>query len=221
MGLRKKIRRALKPLFSKNAFIVAGLGRCGTTLMYNAITKTSNATKEKKFLARFGEQDRYVKGTIYKTHDLPPAHLPPHVKLVFMFGNPMNAALSGFHEFEDDRHYHHVGSDRFGHRENIFTEDILLLEKHFDSWYRPQNFEFIAIRYESLYEEQTLDMLEEYLGFRVALPPFRKRKTNWESHPMKDSLQKTYSRLDAKIRAAEACRIWNPVRVDSQASGYR
>jgi hypothetical protein len=208
MGLRTELRRFIKSLSSRNSYVIAGLGRCGTTLVYKSIIDTTGGVKGKKFITRFSEQKRYINGSVYKTHDLPPARLPENVKLVYMFGNPMNAALSGYHTFVKDKHFHNIGSDMHNQRDNLFTKDILLLEKHFDAWYKPQGFKFISIRYEALYERDTLDMLEKYLEFKIRLPTYRERKTNWETHLMKQSLEKTYSRLDAKIRAAEDCKIW-------------
>jgi hypothetical protein len=207
MGGRTEIRRFIKSLSSEFSFIVAGLGRCGTTLVYKSIIGTDKAVRG-KFITRFSRQKKYIKGTIYKTHDFPPESLPPHVKLVFMFGNPMNAALSGYEEFKQDKHYRNISSDKFHQRENIFNEDILNLEKHFNAWNKIQGFEFISIRYEALYKEKTQDMLEEYLGFNINLPPYRRRKTDWQSHPMKEALERTYSHLNLKIEAAEDCKIW-------------
>ncbi len=207
----RELKRYLKSLTEDNAYIIAGLGRCGTTLVQQAIIDTHGAIKSKTFLSQFSDEEKFVKGTIYKTHNFPPATLPAHVKLIFMFGNPMNAALSGYREFskENDKHFNHIGATEMPDREELFHEDKLMLEKHFDTWYQPQGFDFISIRYEALYAKETRAMLEEYLGFDLQLPPFRERKTDWRQHDRSDELLATYSGLNAKIEAAADCRIWS------------
>ena len=80
MGAKTELKRFFKSLSSENSFVVAGLGRCGTTLVYSSIIDTHNAMKGKNFITRFSKQKKYIKGTIYKTHDFPPKSLPPYVK---------------------------------------------------------------------------------------------------------------------------------------------
>ncbi len=169
----REIKRYFKSLADDNAYIISGLGRCGTTLMQYALIETHGAIKSRNFLSRFSDEKKFVKGTIYKTHSFPPATLPSHVKLIFMFGDPMNAALSGYREFskENDKHFEHIGAASVPDREEIFSKDMLMLEQHFDSWYQRQGFDFISVRYETLYAEETRTMLAEYLGFRLKLPP--------------------------------------------------
>jgi hypothetical protein len=206
----REAKRFLKSLSDDNAYIISGLGRCGTTLVQYALIETRGAIKSRKFLSRFSDEKKYVKGTIYKTHSFPPATLPPHVKLVFMFGDPMNAALSGYKEFnkENDKHFQHIGASEVPDREEIFSRDVLMLEEHFDAWYQRQGFDFISVRYETLYAEETQSILAEYLGFSLKLPPYRQRSTDWRQHDHGSELAATYSGLNAKIEAADDCRIW-------------
>jgi hypothetical protein len=206
----REVKRFYKSLADDNAYIISGLGRCGTTLMQYALIETQGVIKSRRFLSRFSDEKKFVKGSIYKTHSFPPATLPSHVKLVFMFGDPMNAALSGHREFskENDKHFTHIGASGIPDREEIFSKDILMLEKHFDAWYQRQGFDFISVRYETLYAEETRTMLAEYLGFRLKLPPYRQRSTDWHQHERRDELEATYAGLNAKIEAAADCRIW-------------
>ena len=127
-----------------------------------------------------------------------------------MFGDPMNAALSGYKEFskENDKHFQHIGASEVPDREEIFSRDVLMLEQHFDTWYQQQGFDFISVRYETLYTEETQSMLAEFLGFRLILPPYRQRSTDWRQHERGDELATTYAGLNAKIEAAADCRIW-------------
>lgn len=204
----REARRFFKSLTDDHAYIIAGLGRCGTTLVQSALIETQGAIKSRNFLSQFADEEKFVKGTIYKTHNYPPATLPPHVKLVFMFGDPRNAALSGYREFSHNKHFAHIGITEIPDREDIFSKDILMLEQHFDAWHQQQGFDFISIRYESLYNEATQAMLAEYLGFKVNLPPYRQRSTDWQQHDRSDELEATYSALNAKIEAAADSSIW-------------
>ena len=206
----REIKRFLKSLSEDNAYIISWLGRCGTTMMQYALIETRGAIKSRSFLSRFSDEKTFVKGTIYKTHSFPPATLPSHVKLVFMFGDPMNAALSGYKEFskENDKHFQHIGASEVPDREEIFSRDVLMLEQHFDTWYQQQGFDFISVRYETLYTEETQSMLAEFLGFRLILPPYRQRSTDWRQHERGDELATTYAGLNTKIEAAADCRIW-------------
>ena len=206
----REVRRFLKSLSEDNAYIISGLGRCGTTLMQFALIESRGLIKSRRFLSRFSDEKNFVKGTLYKTHSAPPVRLPPHVKLVFMFGDPMNAALSGYKEFskENDKHFQHIGASEVPDREDIFSRDVLMLEQHFDAWYQRQGFDFISVRYETLYTEETQSMLAEYLGFRLKLPPYRQRSTDWHQHERRDELAATYAGIGNKIEAADDCRIW-------------
>lgn len=206
----REVKRFLKSLSADNAYIISGLGRCGTTLVQFALIETCGAIKSRRFLSRFTDEKKYVKGSIYKTHSFPPATLPSHVKLVFMFGDPMNAALSGYKEFskENDKHFQHIGASEVPDREEIFSRDALMLEQHFDAWHQQQGFDFVSVRYETLYTEKTQSILAEYLGFRLKLPPYRPRSTDWRQHERSSELETTYSGLNTKIEAAEDCKIW-------------
>ena len=206
----REVRRFFKSLSEDNAYIISGLGRCGTTLMQYALIDSRGLIKSRRFLSRFSDEKKFVRGTLYKTHSSPPAILPPHVKLVFMFGDPMNAALSGYREFstENDKHCQHIGASEVPDREDIFSRDVLMLEEHFDAWYQRQGFDFVSVRYETLYSEKTRSMLDEYLGFKLKLPPYRARRTDWRHHERSSELAATYAGLNARIEAAADCRIW-------------
>ena len=69
-------------------------------------------------------------------------------------------------------------------------------------------FDFISVRYETLYTEETQSMLAEFLGFRLILPPYRQRSTDWRQHERGDELATIYAGLNTKIEAAADCRVW-------------
>jgi hypothetical protein len=208
MSLRKLARRALGKVSPAPALLIGGLGRCGTTLVFDSILEsTYSYSRARQFVIDIASFD-FEKSHVYKTHDFPPEALPSHVRPIFMFGNPMDAAVSasGFGE----QHYIHIRSPHFPNRHKVFEEDVLLLESHFDSWMRTQNFEFASVRYENLYDAEVLAGLGQFLGVELKLPPHKKRTTDWSAHKMRDQLQKTYASLARKIQAAPAFKVWQP-----------
>lgn len=190
--------------------IVAGLARCGTTLTTNAIISSRGASFE--YVSNLN-QPTFTNGTVYKTHDYPDIEeFHDDLKTIFMFGNITNTIFSlnkllNIHGVTLFNNFH---SDQFQPNEQLYYDDILQLEKHFDAWYRPQKFSCISMRYESLYSEKTLNALNDYLGFKVKFPPYEKRSTNPIFYPEKNIVDKTYRSLAQKIDAAIDCKIWEP-----------
>ena len=195
----------------KNAFIIGGLGRCGTQLICKSLKK-SGISENSYFLDRFDQQKEYINGFYYKTHDYPPDSLPPNVKLIYMFGNPMNIAISTHKKINEwgFLHHYHLNSGLYQFNDELFYKDTLLLHNHFDAWYKNHNFEFISIKYEALYNIQTIEILNNFLGFKLKLLPFSKREADYKTHPHMENLLKTYSALNEKIEIASNVKVWKP-----------
>ena len=155
------------------------------------------------------EPEPYPRGRVYKTHGFPPPSLPDQVRLIYMFGNPMNIVVSAHNQMNawGRLHHKHLGSDLFIDNDCVFQRDTLLLSKHFDLWHRRQSFSFATVRYEALYEPGTISTLNEYLGINLTLPPFRKRSANWTEHPRKDKLLEIYADLHKRIEQADNIKI--------------
>ena len=127
-----------------------------------------------------------------------------------MFGNPMNIVVSAHTQMNawGRVHHEHLGSDLFVDNDCVFQEDTLLLSEHFDLWYRPQRFSFATVKYEALYERETIATLSDYLGIKLILPPFDKREANWIDHPQKEKLLEIYANLHKRIEEADGIKIW-------------
>lgn len=198
----------------RNAFVVAGLGRCGTTMMYNSFFRSGIRCNDQEYAMELDRVERFQGGTAYKTHDYPPAGLPSHVRLIYMFGNPMNIAISAHRNINmwGKTHHRHLRSlDKFRENDDVLVEDTLSLERQFDAWYRPQGFDFISVRYEALYEERTQQQLSEFLGLRLNMVPYRHREADFDSHPRKADLLAAYGSLLDKVLAADDVKIWKAV----------
>ncbi len=115
---------------------------------------------------------------IYKAHDYPLVSLSENVKIIFMFGNPYNTIVSTHKHINmfGVLHHKHRGSDNYKKNDNIFFEDTLNLEQLFDTRYQPQNFDFLTLRYESMYNPESIELLSEYLGVNLHL--FNKKEKN-------------------------------------------
>jgi len=202
-------RRIPKYFFSSHALVVAGLGRCGTSLISNTLRNSGYIPGP--FIVHLDDKLRLRPGYIHKTHSYPPYYLQKNIKLIFMFGNPMDIALSTYKRINawGEMHHLHLQSDLFEPNDSILFRDTLKLDSLFKAWYKEQNFGFISIRYETLYTDATQKLLKEYLGFRLPLPPYKKRKSNWEVHPKKNSLYSVYGQLNDSIESADDVRIWN------------
>jgi hypothetical protein len=220
MKIKKRIKRFLEKQHKtysqknrssnlSNAIIVGGLGRCGTKLICKSLRK-SGISKNSYFLDRFDQQEEYTAGYYYKTHDYPPSYLPANVKLIYMFGNPMNTAISAHKKINEwgYLHHYHLNSNLYKFNDELFYKDTLLLHEHFDAWYKEQNFEFISIKYEALHNTETKEKLSSFLGFKLNLLPFSKRESDYRTHPQREHLIKTYFELNEKIKNAENVKIW-------------
>jgi hypothetical protein len=155
--------------------------------------------------------ETFAMNTVYKTHRYPPSSLPNNVKLIFLFGNPMDIALSCHIQINQwgKSHYRNMQSDKFRENTIALEDDSLGLIPQFDSWYKEQSFDFLSVKYDNLFEQQSIDAISEYLGFPLKLPKYRRRKTNWTKSPHAPILLKTYQQLNDRIEKASPFRYWS------------
>lgn len=186
--------------------IIAGLGRCGTSLVYFGLRQ--QGLGDGSMVIDWGDVD-FKDGYIYKTHAPAPETLPDNVKVIFMFGNPMNIALSVQQKFSGEflkHHYRNLWADSSEH-DKIFEKDTLNLEDNFDSWYKEQNFQMMTLKYETMFNH--LDKIREFIGWNADFPSKISRSTNYDNHPKREELNKTYKSLSDKIYSADEVKIWN------------
>jgi len=208
-------KRAISMKLSKgkDPIIIAGLGRCGTTLVFNSIIENHLYSGYNGIIQIKDYQGDYLNDVIYKTHDYPPVSLPENVKIIFMFGNPYNTIVSTHRHINlfGELHHKHLGSNKYKLNNDIFYEDTLKLEQLFDAWNKSQNFDFLSLRYESLYDSKSIEILSEFLGFKLKLFPEKERKSNWTRNPKRDQLEKVYGDLFNRIESAENIKIWKKI----------
>ncbi|HKJ70404.1 MAG TPA: hypothetical protein VKA55_01435, partial [Gammaproteobacteria bacterium] len=90
-------------------------------------------------------------------------------------------------------------------RPDILDRDDLGYEANFDSWMRPHPFPVLAVRFEKLWTYTP--MIEEFIGRPIHLPPLRQRTTEIPDEE-RARLERTYSSLVAKVRAAPDLAVW-------------
>lgn len=202
------------------ALIHSSMGRCGSWWFCHSVRPHFPG-----FVSFFNFGDiTFEPGTLYKTHDYPPPSAQDHMKIVYMFGNPMNiiaSAMEKFHFRESmvgrlyytpwEAFYKFHNADVLEHHK-IYDQDTLHLEENFDRWYKPQTFPFVAIKYETFHQID-LEPLYEFLGFKFDLIPYKKRESHWRDHPRCDRLWSTYKRLADKIDDAPPIKFFEPTTV--------
>ncbi|HHJ40429.1 MAG: hypothetical protein AXA67_07970 [Methylothermaceae bacteria B42] len=207
----RKAKELYRKYISQQAFLVAGLGRCGTTLLTEALIN-SGLNPSMIFLENLRTFSDYKGGYLYKTHDYPPPTMPENVKVIYLFRNPMNIALSAYKKINEWGlvHHKHFHSDLFRPNEDILERDTLHLERQFDSWFRPQKFSFISVKYENLFDDSTLSLLNDFLNVELKFKNILPSSTDFKKHPKHEKLLNAYGSLANKIERAPSCKVWEP-----------
>lgn len=203
-------RRALT--FGYPAFVVASMGRSGSTLVYKAIARALAEKKYGRLSATLGrsvtdeawelDKTSLVGGVVYKTHDMA-ENMEPTVPLraIFVFSRASDAALSVYSCYERygqewvESHFRHLNANgAFG---ELFERDILRFEEQINSWVNETRFPVLAVRYEYLWDNE--EAIKAFLGLPISLPEKRVRTNKNIDGNVITKANTLYSRLDARI----------------------
>lgn len=135
-------------------------------------------------------------------------------KVIYIYSHPLNILIGfgnkqlndpGSWEGGDPHYINYLECDiTESFWDNYLYKDILNLERHLDGWWRPHDFNLFCVKYESLHESTPLlnSFLNEGEDFRcsLALPPYRRRSTDWAQHPDKERMLATYAPLITKFQ---------------------
>jgi hypothetical protein len=181
--------------------IIGGFGRCGTTLLTESIS-TQNYT----FIQDLNDVTWRTAPGLGKTHGMPPTEWPTEAKVLWCFGNPMNTIVSCKRLGSSflKAHAFRLGADP-EQTANVYYEDVLGLDKHFDAWYNTTGVRLATVKYEALFENRF--KIQRFVGLDMKFPIYKKRESDWRSHLMSYELQATYGKLAAKIEAAEDFKV--------------
>lgn len=188
--------------------IVAGMGRCGTTLLYKHLRMKHDFVRD---IANLNNQD-FNNYMVIKTHDFAAETLPEGSRVIYLFGDPIDIALSAHNarKVNIEGHYANLHGD-FGMKKNFDSQDTLRLEMNFDSWYKKHSYPVLTLRYEKMWNH--IDTIKEFVdweGFHLPeyKPRVRKNTKSWEANIIK--MEETYGSLTKKINTAEDAKVWEP-----------
>jgi hypothetical protein len=167
--------------------VVASSGRAGSTMVHDAVANglvtarfpaaphSTIATKVRRwssgFVPRLGQ---LASGhcVVAKTHDLFRFCAECDCKYIFVYGDPLESALSVRLVVEEhgaewfNRHQAHLGGS--GSYADLFRKDVLNYRNQLESWLTQNRSDVLCIDYEDIWRERT--RLSEFLQFNVALP---------------------------------------------------
>lgn len=184
---------------------MASIPRCGSTYLCHAIAK--QAGKPFKFVREF---DNLPDVPVLKTHVAAPETLPPDVRAIFLFGDPIAAVLSMLKSRNKPKGWANCGYTSAMPPE-IYERDDLGFERTFDSWTAGHSYPILSLRYETMFDYQ--DAISDFVGFDVRLPPWKPRRTQ-VSDEQREHLLGVYGLLDQKIFEAGDATIRTIVRYD-------
>lgn len=182
----------------KKGIIVAGIPRCGTTLVFRALAG----------LPQGDTTPRNYYGLIKKTHGLAPQSLPSGYKTVFMFGDVVKSVMSTKKSRYDRNHFLNCGCIKNPEETDIYLEDALNYESMFNSWHQKHNYPIICLRYEKLYEN--INILNTFLKTNVSFPKKNRRFTKYSDCSKEElkQIKNTYQSLIEKLQYAPDVSIY-------------
>lgn len=177
------------------AIVINGIGKCGTTLLYNFFSKYHGRGPFIRDLSN-------IKGNIvYKTHT-PIPNAPKNAKVLYMFGDVYNTIVSFYSSWM--KHGSH-GRPNKGVLKNMLVKNAngtpfevktFDFKKWLDNWYKPQGFPVMFVRYEKMHKNARRIM--SFCGLNnqptSIFPQYKKRKTDWNTcnEEQKIKLQEFY-----------------------------
>jgi hypothetical protein len=240
MSFKTTVKHGLQSALagSKPAYVVASLGRSGSTVVYDAVLECVIATRFPQMaglglkIARddswnLGEKKLYG-GCVYKTHDYPEAIVGnDKVRCVFMFGSTIDAALSVHSALERyspewvEEHFGHLKSD--GDVSQLFETYVLGFYEQVRRWSTVSSLPVLCLRYETLWEHEK--ELADFCKLPVTLPEKRARVEKSYPDDVMQKAREVYGPIDDRLAALPDCFLAGPnmssyfARVDVNVQG--
>ncbi len=187
-------------LVSNKTFVVAGIPRSGTTMVFRALAG----------LPRGATTPKDYEGPIVKTHTPKPQQLKRVDKAIFLFGDPVASVISTRQKRWTLKHFKNCGVNNVPiETADIYAKDFLGYEKMFDAWTRRQGFDTICVRYERIHDN--LQILNSFFGQHLYIPPYRDRNTDVTTSVDQETLakiQKNYRSFIDKVKSAPDVMIY-------------
>ena len=206
---------------SGTPFIINSFGRCGTTYLIEAIRQRRSLPPP------FPPNLKYAFIEWHKHLRHPPPRIPEGIDVAYIFGNPMNSIISLFNERDkmysrnprlpnwNTMHLEHVQSQwsrdatarRFVAQCSLEDfvergEDYFELEGHFNSWIdcQQQNYPILYVKSETMFTRENSEELRQFFKLPSLELAEKKRRSDWENHPLREGLLKMYGRLWERIK---------------------
>lgn len=187
---------------ARTPIVVNSFGRSGSTVLTDAITASASRASEwgARHVVRGEawrlESSRLVSGRCYKSHDYPTSSVPANTKILYVFGDPLEATRSLIAKATREgagwmrAHCDHLGVPAATVAE-VLSDDVLRVESHLSAWLAYDHSPAAFIRYEEMWSMS--EMLSDFLGFRITLPERRDRSPKSLSERDEARLASTYS----------------------------
>lgn len=215
--LRKVSKKIVNKTINKNTtpLVISSMGRSGSTTLFKSMSescirffkngirkKMSHLIRKRMWSIR---QKNLESGLLYKTHDYPPNVNKCNVcRYIYTYADPFDVVASIYRKYKNSgREWFQNHSQKLKRPQanvgNLFFEDVLGLENHFDAWASADHLNILLIRYDKLWQKS--DVISEFAGFSVELPKKRDRKSSLSGmdKEKENRLKKTYRRLRKKV----------------------
>ena len=221
-SLKVKIASWTARLLFREKIVVASNGRSGSTMLFEAIARSLIearyprlnhgpghrllAASTSGFVDRLS-QVAHEPWPVLKTHDPFDSRYAGDARYLFIYGDPLEAALSvkkvverdGHQWFSD--HLNHLRGE--GSYQELFTKDVLNYEQQLLSWQNADPETVLLLPYDKLWENQP--RLVGFLGFVVQLPErcvrAEKAMPDLMDSELFERLRGVKRRLDQKLAA--------------------
>ncbi|MFW6121760.1 MAG: hypothetical protein ACOC80_12815, partial [Petrotogales bacterium] len=175
---------------------IAGIPRCGTTLMARAVAGLETGEL-------WPSRQEPVNGVIKRHLKVSKADIKNACGCIFLFGNIPKAVISTKRTKMDKKHFENCLYNGDPENINIIEKDYLNYEKIFDFWTKEHSFPVLVLRFEKLwnYKEEIEWFISTFMPHRnIDLPPKKERHSRLEhlSSAELDTLCKAYASLILK-----------------------
>lgn len=204
--------------------VVASFGRAGSTLVHKALIEGMaqarfGARQDPVFRSRLsrgafdGPRVKLKPGFVYKTHEYPGnLQRSSKTRAVFLFGSPLEAALSVRNQFDTEgenwvrAHFRNLG--RPYRYEDLLQEDVLGFRDQCLAWMTFTDMPVLCLRYEAIWENA--ERLSEFCGFPVPLPERRARSQKLVDPSALAQAKATYGQLEEDLARLPDCFLADP-----------
>lgn len=207
-----------------NSIVVAGMGRCGTTMLYRCLHSLSNTNYDSLINVQINDvrpygfmndiNDGFLQaGHLYKTHCFSPVDIRSEndckIKVIYMFGDPRDIVCSITESEEIDivQHSKHLGVCYENSYFDYLYQDVFRLQQNFKSWLNVrkicenENVQVLFIRYQTIFDN--FNKIKQFLQADFIVPEYKERTKKWQNSKNSYMLNKTYSELYEKLQKYE------------------